>query len=240
MCMAAASQSLAELPDTSSSPRHQPATASSVANGLPHFASSRRFRSIDSLSSLRFEEVSGNERVQTERFIADSYLRTFNAQVETFMPRLFALNGRGEGVCGALGLRSARGRLFVEHYLSEPIECAIGSIIGERVDRTSIVEVGHFVGAVPGAARALIRLLTLRLHRDGVRWVVFTGTKELRNAFLRLGLDPNPIRAALPCRLPSTTAAAWGTYYTHHPWVYFGLVGSGIAAFGETCEESLA
>jgi Thermostable hemolysin len=172
-------------------------------------------------------EVDGADRARAERFIAGRYRRDFGAHVDAFMPRLLVLRDEDDTIRGALGLRSASGRLFVEQYLDDPIERAIGRIAGYRVDRSSIVEVGHFTGLAAGAMRALIALLTARLHREGVDWVTFAATRALRNAFLRMRLVPAEIGIADPHRLPATSRAAWGTYYAQDPRVYAGHVGVG-------------
>jgi hypothetical protein len=180
---------------------------------------------------LELREAQGSERAQTEHFIAERYRRNFGARIEAFMPRLFALRATGdEGQCieGALGLRSAQGRLFVEQYLDAPIERAILAATGERVDRASIVEVGHFAGLHPGAMRTMIVLLADRLQREGIGWVAFTGTRALYNAFRRMRLRPRALCVASPDRLAPKARAAWGTYYGNDPWVYVGPVRNSI------------
>jgi hypothetical protein len=129
---------------------------------------------------------------------------------------------------GALGLRSARHRLFVEHYLDQPIERVIARRMACAVDRASIVEVGHLSGTFPGAMRTLIWLLTERLHREGFEWVTFTGTTALRNAFRRIGLFPIDIQVATASRLPPEARAAWGTYYDHSPHLFVGRIQEGV------------
>lgn len=175
-------------------------------------------------------EAKGLERALAERFIAQVYRRNFRAHVEAFMPRLLVLRDEVGAIRGALGLRGASGRLFVERYLDEPIERAIRAVAGEPVARESIVEVGHFSGLVPGTMRHLIVLLAERLHREGVEWVVFTGTRALRNTFRRMHLHPIRVASASPARLSALERAAWGTYYDQDPSVYVGRVRVGIDA----------
>jgi hypothetical protein len=183
--------------------------------------------------TIELRESHGSERTRAEHFIAERYKHDFGARIEAFMPRLFSLCASGGGdfnapIEGALGLRSARGRLFVEQYLDAPIEQAIFAATGERVERASIVEVGHFAGIRPGTMRAMIVLLADRLYREGAGWVAFAGTRALRNAFLRMNLTPVPLCAASAERLPQNVRDAWGTYYRNDPWVYVGPVDAGI------------
>jgi hypothetical protein len=172
----------------------------------------------------------GADRASAEAFISQRFAESFGCRIEAFMPRLFSVRDRNGAICGAFGLRSANRNLFLEQYLDTPIEKTIAARAGSIVERRSIVEVGHFSGTFPGAVRAMIGLLTERLHREGYEWVVFTGTTGLRNAFCRLGLCPIDIQAATLDRLPEETRAAWGSYYDHAPRVLVGNVEEGYRA----------
>jgi thermostable hemolysin len=188
-------------------------------------------------------EAFGAERARTEHFIAERYKRDFDARIEAFMPRLFSLRATaaGEheaGIEGALGLRNAQGRLFVEQYLDVPIEDAIRAATGQRIERAAIVEVGHFAGVRPGTMRTMILLLADRLHREGAAWVAFAGTRALCNAFLRMHLQPIALCPAACDRLPAASRGAWGTYYRNDPWVYVGPVRDGAAAIDTIVDMS--
>ena len=76
-------------------------------------------------------------------------------------------------------------------------------------------------------ARILIPLLARHLHRLGYEWVVFTATRELRNTFTRLGLNPLVIAAADPAHL-ADGGANWGSYYANEPIVMAGKVSHGV------------
>jgi hypothetical protein len=184
-----------------------------------------------------FEHV-GADRARAEQFISRRFCESFGARVVAFMPRLFGLYDRGGSLRGALGLRSARHRLFVEHYLDRPIERVIARHTACAVDRASIVEVGHLSGTFPGAMRTLIWLLTERLNREGFVWVVFTGTTALRNAFRRNGLHPVDIQLATAARLPPDARAAWGSYYDHSPHVFVGKIDDGVQQMLRTADSA--
>jgi len=176
-----------------------------------------------------YEHV-GSSRAAAETFISQRFAESYGSRIEAFMPRLFSVRNRDGNMCGAFGLRSASRNLFLEQYLDTPIEHVIASHAGSRIERRVIVEVGHFSGAFPGAARAMIGLLTERLHHEGYEWVVFTGTAGLRNAFSRMGLFPLDIQAATADRIPVEERAAWGSYYEHAPRVLAGNVRAGYQA----------
>ena len=188
-----------------------------------------------------FEHV-GAARVTAEQFISRRFHESYASRVELFMPRLFTLRQQNGDICGAFGLRSANRKLFLEQYLDTPIDQVIAARTGRATERRSIVEVGHFSGAFPGSARAMIELLTEQLHREGVEWVAFTGTTALRNTFSRLGLAPIDIQAATVDRLPEDERAAWGSYYDNSPRVLVGNVGEGFRAMhgGASSSQALA
>jgi hypothetical protein len=181
-------------------------------------------------AGFELHEHVGADRAAVEAFISQCFAESFGCRIEAFMPRLFSLRNRDGDICGALGLRSANRNLFLEQYLDTPIEKIIAAHAGANVARRTVVEVGHFSGAFPGAVRTMIGLLTERLHHEGIEWVAFTGTTDLRNAFFRLGLSPVDIQAATADRLPAEERAAWGSYYDHAPRVLIGNVLEGYRA----------
>lgn len=176
----------------------------------------------------RLIEHNGTERAAVEAFIGERFEQTFGARINAFMPRLFSMRDRNDRITGAFGLRSTSCRLFVEQYLDEPIDHAIASHCGERIERRGIVEVGHLCGTFPGAARIMIILLIVRLHREGFQWVAFTGTTGLRNAFAHLGMFPIALQPARIESLPAESRAAWGHYYEHSPEVLVGRIRDGM------------
>lgn len=184
-------------------------------------------------------ERSGGERAEAEHFIRERYAEAYGACLEHFMPRLFSVEDEGGRLVGALGVRvAAEQPLFLERYLGRPIEQVIAEAGTGEALRTQVVEVGQFAGTGPGAFRSMIAGLTAVLHREGYRWVCFTGTRALRNAFHRLGLAPRDLGAADPGCLGPAEQAAWGSYYAHAPRVVFGDIGEGYAALslrGEGC-----
>ena len=173
------------------------------------------------------------DRLAAEKFIARCFAESFGARVDAFMPRLFTVRRSDGSICGAFGLRSAQRKLFIEQYLEQPIERAIATHAGSVVERRSIVEVGHFSSAFPGAMRALILLLIERLRHEGFEWVTFAATIQLHNALLRMGLFPIDLDAATATAIPVEARSAWGRYYDHAPRVLAGRIRDGFAAL--TC-----
>lgn len=163
------------------------------------------------------------ERAALEKFIAERFHRVHGARIAHFCAHLVGLRDDGGRLQAAAGFTPAAGRrLFVEQYVDAPVEAVLGAAAGARIAREEIVEVGN-LAAAPGMGRRLIPAIGAHLHREGYRWVVFTATRELRNAFRRLDLEPLRLAPALPARLAGG-AASWGTYYAHEPSVMGGRI----------------
>jgi hypothetical protein len=102
----------------------------------------------------------------------------------------------------------------------------IAGRLGIAVARAGVVEVGNLAATHAGGARWLITALTAYLHARGAEWVVFTAVSSVRNAFLRLGLEPVALAPAPPHRL-GAAAGEWGRYYDGAPVVMAGQVAHG-------------
>lgn len=172
----------------------------------------------------RLVEHRAADRSIAEAFIADRHRMSFGASIVAFMPRLFTMRNACGQVSGAFGLRSTSCRLFVEQYLLSPIEVALATTSGQCVERRSIVEVGHFSGAYPGAMRAMILLLTDYLDRERFEWLVFGGTASLRNAFARVGPTPLSLGATAGDGLCREADESWGHTHGHAPQVLAGRI----------------
>ena len=167
-------------------------------------------------------------RVALEQFIRQRFELQHGARIRHFMPCLFSLENQAGQLLGAVGVRSAgSGPLFLERYLDEPIQNAIGARLGHtEPGRDELVEVGNLAADSPGAARLLIVALTDLLVALGFRWVTFTGTPTLLNSFQRLGLTPIALGEADPARM-GEELADWGSYYDNRPLVMAGDIHGG-------------
>ena len=161
------------------------------------------------------------ERNALERFIAERFRAVYGARITHFCAQLLGMRGADGAWHAAAGYTAARkSELFLEQYLDARVEEVLGSASGRCVQRTEVVEVGNLAARI-GMGRLLIPALGAHLYDLGFRWVVFTGTRELHNAFRRLRLEPVVLAPALPSRL-SHGAGEWGSYYAHAPAVMGG------------------
>jgi hypothetical protein len=182
-------------------------------------------------AGLRFEclgcGVPGRDDL--EAFIAGCFLRNYNARVSHFCDMLVGSRDAYGTWTAALGYSlAASGPAFLEQYLDQPLEVAIGERLGRTVVRKEIVEVGNLAALQPGAARTLIVHMTKLLHDMGLRIVAFTATASLLNSFGRLQLQPQVLAPADPARLPGA-GREWATYYDTQPQVMFGDIRYGYA-----------
>lgn len=164
------------------------------------------------------------QRAALEAFIQERFAHHHQARIRHFMPCLLGLEGLDGSLHGAVGCRNAETQpLFLERYLDAPIEQVIASRLGRQVARSEIVEVGNLAADGQGSGRALIVAVTELVAMLGFNWVVFTGTRSLRNSFARLGLGPQALAPADPARI-GAEAADWGTYYAQQPMVMAGEI----------------
>ena len=170
-----------------------------------------------------------DDRRAAEAFVARVYREQFDAHLAEFMPWLLVFHDRQGHLRAAVGLRPAKGHaLFVEQYLDQPAEQAVAAALGRCIDRDAMVEVGGLAASRPGDARRLILCLTRGLHRAGMRWVLFAATRQLRNAFDRLGLATVALAPALASRL-RPGATDWVRYYDTSPTLVSGDIAAGMA-----------
>lgn len=161
-------------------------------------------------------------RAQVEDFIGRIYHHSYGADVRHFSPTLVSLHDAQGEIVSAAGYRAANQEpLFLERYLDTPIQTRLTKVGGVEPQRAHIVEVGHLASARAGSGRSLILQLAPLLAGQGFLWVVSTLTEELRHLFLRLGIAPLALGMADPDLL-GESAAAWGSYYDHHPVVLAG------------------
>lgn len=167
----------------------------------------------------------------TTAIIATVYRRAYGARLASFMPSFLKVSDKQGAFRAIVGIRKAVDQpLFLELYLDESIEKAIAAKANEVVDRKSIIEIGNLAESRPGDARLGIIASTMYLHKLGYRWVVFTAVPQLLNAFRRLGMEPTPMLAADPERLPEDQRAVWGSYYAENPMVCYGDIAQGFAS----------
>lgn len=179
--------------------------------------------------ALASYERDHSERPGVEHFINRAFSLRHGATIRSFMPTLLSLEGRDRRICGVVGLRSAASEsLFLERYLSAPIERVLGARAGVEIDRARIVEVGNLASVRCRAAFHLAAMLPRVLLERGHRWVVFTATHAVRGMLAQF--DAPVIE--LGCASVERAAGSgddWGRYYDNDPRVLAGFLPDGLA-----------
>ncbi|HUX83505.1 MAG TPA: thermostable hemolysin [Halothiobacillus sp.] len=166
-------------------------------------------------------------RRDAQDFITEIFRHAHGAELSVYYPNLlqFSMEGKTRAVVGYRDGNSAD--LFSAQYFDHPIHEVTSACLGRRVQPQEMVEVGNLAISDPGHARWIISATTAFLAAAGYRWVLFTASLPLVNAFKRLGLKPLPLAVADPNRLPER-GSTWGSYYDGQPKVYLGDIHAGL------------
>lgn len=175
-------------------------------------------------------------RRAVETFVADGYHNVFGARLTDFYPDILTLRGPAGALAAAVGCRLADGQsLFLEQYLSRPVECALAERVGP-VCRQDIVELGNFAVARRRYVHGFFGLVGHWLQRVGIEWITFALTASLRRVFERARVPMLDLGPADASQL-SSAVEQWGSYYAHGPRVTAVPVRAGLAHFNLNAGE---
>ncbi len=157
-----------------------------------------------------------------QQLVADRYAVAHGARLTVDFPHYCTIQDEN-GPCATLGFRSAAdGPLFLERYLSQPIEQVIADVLGRTLSRERIVEIGAHASQRPRATVALWARAAAELGRRG-ELAVAVLTAPMRAMFERLGLPITVLAAADPAML-GEDGRGWGRYYHTEPMVCAGEI----------------
>jgi hypothetical protein len=168
--------------------------------------------------------AAGAPREAAERFIAAAFLDKHGARLNGFLPELVGMQSRNGDLRAVAGFRSAAtGPLYLEQYLSGPVEQNLSARLGAAVPRSHIVEVGNLAGGGCRYVRHLVSQLPDFLLARGHTWVVFTATSLVRNILDSVGANLIELAVADGRRVAGGPAP-WGEYYSRDPRVMAGYL----------------
>lgn len=174
--------------------------------------------------ALRLEEAGAPDRAELEAFVREAFARKHDASVASFMPTLLSFRDAGGQLRGVIGLRDAQPQpLYLEQYLGQPVEAAIGTATGTIVPRSQVIEVGNLAGASCRAAVRMVAMLPSYLLARDYRWIVFTATSAVRNILQGFGAPLVELARADGSRV-SEGPDRWGRYYDNDPRVLAGYL----------------
>ncbi|MDO8293028.1 MAG: thermostable hemolysin [Gallionella sp.] len=169
---------------------------------------------------VHFSRPDAGDRAEIECFIGNVFREAYGAEIKRFKPCLMSLRDHDNKLVAACGFRSAALEpLFLETYLDKPIEAVLAERVGFPVKRGDIVEVGNLSVIEPGMARYLIAAIVAQLHATSKQWAVFTAVPLVRNAFIKMGMNPVILGDADKSRLSPEEQAEWGSYYEQKPQI---------------------
>lgn len=171
-------------------------------------------------------EIGNARRAEAEAFIRRRYQRSHGARVATFMPTLLLLVDAAGELAAAVGFRSAeKEALFLESYLTAPIQQILSSKMRSPVRREQILEVGNFAAVDARRARILMSFLPAFFLDRSAQWIVFTATSTIRGILNALGGRCVELGLAEGARVSGGTDE-WGRYYSDDPRVMAGFLQS--------------
>ncbi len=182
----------------------------------------RREKRLRQAVTVGLSEVGAGNRGRVEQHIHTQFQAVYGAQVSEFLPFLFTTQSE-KGFTSMVGCQPAATKdpLFLEAYLSHPVEHCLNAMFDEDVQRKDIIEVGNLVAGKLGASRLLFVLLAAIMDKAGYRWVVFTATEQVRQIMDKLHLQPHFLTEATAADL-GDKGGDWGQYYVSHPHVVVG------------------
>jgi len=168
--------------------------------------------------SLWLHSRRDSNRTAVEAYITDHFHTAYGAKVSSFLPLLISARFAGK-TSAAVGLQTAKsGSLFLEQYLSAPLEQMLGLVTGQKISRNTIIEIGNLTVTHAGNSYLLFILLTAILNRAGFEWVSFTATRQVRRILGKLECRAYKLGRADRLKL-NPGSGKWGSYYETKPEV---------------------
>jgi hypothetical protein len=165
-------------------------------------------------------------RHEAESFVRRRFLLSHGARIGTFMPTLLLLTDAVGEIAAVAGLRRAgKEPLFLERYLSVPIEQAVRSRVRAPAHREEFIEIGNFAAVDSRRAKILMSYLPAWLLERSARWIVFTATATIRGILAAMGGHCVELGVADGARACGGIDD-WGRYYSNDPRVMAGFLPS--------------
>lgn len=155
------------------------------------------------------------KRQSTEQLIQRGFAARYQAMVEVTMPYLICLTKHNN--VAALGFRSGKQTLFLEQYLSVPVE-QVAHFQHREVLRENIAEIGHLYSNCSKFTVPLFLLTALTLKELGFQHLVFAGNERVIQLVNTVGVSMVHLANASEEQL-QTTDNHWGSYYNTNPRV---------------------
>jgi len=147
-------------------------------------------------------------------FVESQYTVSYGARIKSDYQNFVAVFNARDEILAAVGWRPATGPLFLESYLSEPVDEVVSRKL-QPVRRQQIVEIGNFAAQNGRAAYLALHSLMYALPARGYSHAVITATKQLRRT-----LHDIPMIHLADASVPAKSSdVSWGCYYDNAPQV---------------------
>ena len=183
-------------------------------------------------SAISFDEFTLFDQHHENRQVAEKAVKrifraVYGAEIRDFLPLLLGAKSGGK-IKAMLGLRHAQmSALYLEQYLSEPIDSLVAGQQGFSLKRRALVELGNLVSLSPGTSLPLFVVLAHALDQAGIEWVTFTATPQVEKLLTKLALYPIVIGQAKQASV-ANGSSSWGSYYSNAPKVCLGNVSQAV------------
>ena len=154
-----------------------------------------------------------------QKYVSEIFQRYYGADLTYFHQNFLYLLSSDQELAGAVGYTPAHlsSQLFLEQYLTMPVDKLLSQKQGCEIRRETIVEVGNLATNSRGTGRALFTDLAEQLYFDGYEWTVFTATRLVRNIFSHM--CNCMIELEKIDNTKQEIPQGWGSYYDNTPVV---------------------
>ena len=180
---------------------------------------------------IKLVQKSVSHRRTIEGFIQQQYKKHFDAEIQQFFPVLISVyHTSSDNLLASVGIRYAdQEDLFSEQYLAKPVEHLLGKQAGKKVQRSSVIELGHFALAHRRHLVPVVRAIAQFIGQLRVDWAVYTLSQPMVNAVNRLQIPTQFLGFAEADKLHDQDNN-WGQYYHLNPAVYCSHTATAIKA----------
>lgn len=173
--------------------------------------------------SFHLYKDNSDNRAKAENAVKKIFRSAYGADINSYLPCLLTAE-LDDNIAAVVGVRRAIDqRLFLEKYLSTPIETAVSKTSGVIISRVNLVEIGNLVSCKAGISRQLFIILTFALAKAEIEWVSFTATAQVEQLLSKLSLSTIVVGQATEKAIINGKDN-WGSYYVNCPNVCVGNV----------------
>lgn len=178
-------------------------------------------------------DVDSPQRAELEAYITRQFGCAYGATITEYLPQLFSMRCQGR-VSAVAGIRvAAKGELFVERYLDDPVEQVLNRFSQTFVVRQNVVEIGNLVATHRGVSQLFLILHATVLYEAGIKWAVFSATDGVAAIIDKLNFVTVNLGLADPECL-GEDADQWGRYYDTRPTVLAADIVATVAGFRQS------